>query len=224
MTSPPAHAAPGGLAAPATSAYDAAMVWRLLLCAGLAFALPAIADEQAVLARGKSIVSASCFLCHGMHGEAASELSPRLAGQNAAYLAKQLANFRTGERRSSAMRPMVAQLSGDDMRAVALYFSRQRAEPHLPTDARLAARGKSIYEKGGSATEVAACIGCHGEGAQGSESLPRLAGQIPAYLATQLRQFGSRERTNDNAVMQAVALRMTVEEIEAVAAYLSSLD
>lgn len=159
-----------------------------------------------------------------MQGESATELSPRLAGQNAAYLAKQLANFKSGERKSSAMRPMVASLSHDDMLALALYFSRQRVAPHLPADARLAARGKQIYENGGKATEVAACIGCHGERAQGSENLPRLAGQFPAYLALQLKQFGSRVRTNDNAVMHTVAVRMSVEEIDAVAAYLGSLD
>jgi len=197
-----------------------------LICAGLAAAIAggARAADEGELERGRKIVSASCFLCHGMHGEAASELSPRLAGQNAAYMAKQLANFESGERRSSAMRPMVAALTPEDMRAVALYFSRQRAEPHLPVDAGLAARGRRVYEKGGSATEVAACIGCHGERAQGSESLPRLAGQFPAYLAAQLKNFGSRERTNDNAVMHTVAVRMTAEEIDAVAAYLGSLD
>jgi cytochrome c553 len=122
------------------------------------------------------------------------------------------------------MRPMAAALAPEDMRAVALYFSRQRAEPHLPADARLASHGRRVYEKGGAAPEVAACIGCHGERAQGSESLPRLAGQFPGYLATQLKNFGSRERTNDNAVMHTVAVRMTAEEIDAVAAYLGSLD
>jgi cytochrome c553 len=200
------------------------MAWRLLFCAWLAWTMPATAAEQADLERGRRLVSGSCFLCHGMQGEAASELSPRLAGQNAAYLAKQLANFKSGERSSSAMRPMAAGLSADDMRAVALYFSRQKAEPHVPTDPALAARGRTVYEKGGQATEVAACIGCHGERAQGTESLPRLAGQFPVYLATQLKNFGSRQRTNDNAVMHTIAVRMTAEEIEAVAAYLGSLD
>jgi cytochrome c553 len=199
------------------------MVRGALLLACLASALPVIAG-QADLERGRKIVSASCFLCHGMQGEAASELSPRLAGQNAVYLAKQLANFKSGERESSAMRPMVAGLSPQDMRAVALYFSRQRAEPHVPVDAQVAGRGKQIYERGGKATEVAACIGCHGERGEGSENLPRLAGQFPGYLGTQLANFGSRKRTNDNAVMHTIAVRMTAEEIEAVAAYLGSLD
>jgi cytochrome c553 len=200
------------------------MLWRFLLCAALVATMPAASAEDADLQAGRKIVSGSCFLCHGMRGEAASELSPRLAGQNAVYLAKQLANFKSGERQSSAMRPMAAALSGEDIRAVALYFSRQKAEPHLPAEPALAARGRSIYEKGGQATEVAACVGCHGEGAQGSESLPRLAGQFPAYLAAQLKNFGARQRTNDNAVMHTIAVRMTAEEIDAVAAYLGSLD
>ncbi len=202
------------------------MRWRVLFFAWLlGSAGGSIAGTEAAdLERGRRIVSGSCFLCHGMHGEAASELSPRLAGQNAAYLAKQLANFKSGERESSAMRPMVASLTPGDMRAVALYFSRQRAEPHVAVDASLAARGRDIYEKGGSAAEVAACSGCHGERAQGSESVPRLAGQFPAYVATQLRNFGARKRTNDNAVMHAVAAHMTAQEVEAVAAFVGSLD
>ena len=200
------------------------MAWRFLVCAFLASSAHALAAEAEDLERGRKLVAASCFLCHGMQGEAASELSPRLAGQNAVYLAKQLANFKSGERKSSAMRPMAAPLSADDMRAVALYFSRQRAEPHLPINAQLAARGRVIYEKGGQATEVAACIGCHGERAEGSATLPRLAAQYPAYLVSQLKNFGARERTNDNAVMQTIAMRMTAEEIDAVAAYLGSRD
>ena len=180
--------------------------------------------QEAALERERKIVAGSCFLCHGMQGEAASELSPRLAAQNAGYIAKQLANFKSGARGSSTMRPMAAALSPEDMRALGLYFSLQPSPPHEPSDAALAGRGKTIYERGGAATEVAACIGCHGERAHGSERLPRLAGQVTAYLETQLRHFGARERTNDNAVMQSIALRMNEAEMRAVAEYLSSLD
>jgi cytochrome c553 len=67
-------------------------------------------------------------------------------------------------------------------------------------------------------------VGCHGERAQGSEQLPRLAGQVAAYLEAQLRNFGRRERTNDNAVMHTIAARMTDDEIRSVAAYLAALD
>jgi cytochrome c553 len=194
----------------------------LALFLGL-LAAPAAAQE-AELARAKAIVAGSCFLCHGMQGEAASELYPRLAAQNAAYIAKQLANFKSGDRQSKTMQPMVAALAQEDMRALGLYFSRQKSAPHAPTDAGLAARGREIYGKGGAATGVAACIGCHGERGQGSEALPRLAGQVPSYLAAQIRSFGTRARTNDNAVMHTIAAKMTAAEIRAVAEYLGGLD
>jgi cytochrome c553 len=192
----------------------------VLLCLA---AVPALADE-AMLARAKKIVSGSCFLCHGMQGESATELFPRLAGQNADYLVKQLANFKSGERRSEVMPRMVTQLTREDMRALGLYFSRQASPPHAAADPRLAANGEAIYRRGGGATEVAACIGCHGERGLGSETLPRLAGQVAGYLATQLRNFGKRVRTNDNAVMHTIAAKMTEAEILAVAEYLSALE
>jgi cytochrome c553 len=189
----------------------------------VAAAAPALAQD-AELARAKKIVAGSCFLCHGMEGESATELFPRLAAQNEKYIAKQLANFKSGERRSEVMPRMVGALTPEDMRALGLYFSRQPSRPHPPTDARLAAQGMVIYRRGGTATEVAACIGCHGERGHGSETLPRLAGQVASYLATQLRNFGARVRTNDNAVMHSIAAKMTEAEILAVAEYLSGLD
>lgn len=192
-----------------------------LLCALLA--APALADEAA-MARAQKIVSGSCFLCHGLQGESATELFPRLAAQNAAYIAKQLENFKSGERRSEVMPRMVTGLSAEDMRALGLFFSRQPSPPHPPADPRLAAQGKAIYQKGGAATEAAACVGCHGERGYGSEQLPRLAGQVAGYLAGQLRNFGKRVRTNDNEVMHTIAAKMTEVEIRAVAEYLSGLD
>jgi cytochrome c553 len=135
-----------------------------------------------------------------------------------------LANFKSGERRGSIMQPMLATLTPEEMRALGRYFSGQKSEPHPTSDARLAARGMVVYRQGGAATEVAACIGCHGEKGEGTENLPRLAGQVASYLTAQMKNFGSRERTNDNAVMHAIATRMTDEEIRAVSEYLSGLD
>jgi len=186
-------------------------------------AAPATAQE-AQLARAKSIVAGSCFLCHGMQGESASELYSRLAAQNATYLTKQIANFRSGERKSPTMQPMVDKLTAQDMSALGLYFSLQKSPPHAPTDPALAARGKVIYTQGGAASDAAACVGCHGARGHGSEKLPRLAGQVASYLAAQIRGFGTRERTNDNAVMHAIAAKMTPAETRAVAEYLSGLD
>ena len=56
------------------------------------------AHAQANDERARKIIGGSCFLCHGADGESASEGFPRLAGQNADYIAKQLANFKSGQR------------------------------------------------------------------------------------------------------------------------------
>jgi len=195
----------------------------LAVCCALVAASPVLA-EDAELARARKIVAGTCFLCHGVQGESATELFPRLAAQNAEYIAKQLANFKSGERKSEIMPRMVGALTPEDMRALGMYFSRQESPPHPTTDARLAERGRVIYRKGGAATEVAACVGCHGERGHGSAQLPRLAGQVASYLAAQIRNFGARMRTNDNAVMHTIAEKMTDDEIRAVAEYLSGLD
>jgi cytochrome c553 len=198
--------------------------WSVALCvAQMLAAAPALAEDPA-LERARKIVSGSCFLCHGTHGESATELYPRLAAQNADYIARQLASFKSGSRRSSVMQPMVQALTPDDMQALGRYFSTQKSEPHPTSDPKLAAQGMLVYRQGGAATEAAACTGCHGERGQGNEILPRLAGQVASYLVAQMRNFASRERAQDGAVMHGIASRMTDDEMRAVAEYLSGLD
>jgi cytochrome c553 len=70
---------------------------------------------------------------------------------------------------------------------------------------------------------VAACAGCHGPSGYGTNALPRLAGQHAQYTEKQLKEFGSRVRNNDNAVMHSIASKLTELELKAVASYLSGL-
>ncbi len=177
---------------------------------------------QADEARAKKIVSGVCFVCHGAEGESASEVFPKLAGQHAEYIAKQLDNFKSGKRKSTAMADMVAKLTPDEMVALGKYFEKQSAPVEALTDAPLAAVGQYIYQHGNKFSGLAACASCHGQDAKGTASLPRLAGQYAAYTETQLKQFNQRERTNDNAVMHAIVSKMTPLEMAAVAQYLSA--
>jgi cytochrome c553 len=81
--------------------------------------------------------------------------------------------------------------------------------------------GSYIYQNGNKYSGVAACASCHGPGALGTTNLPRLAGQYASYIETQLKLFNQRERTNDNAVMHSIVIKMTPLEMAAVAEYLS---
>jgi len=177
---------------------------------------------QADEARAKKIISGSCFLCHGATGESSSEVFPRLAGQHHEYIAKQLENFKSGARKSTAMRDMVTKLTPDEMLAVGKFYEKQSVPTEEAKDAGLASVGKYVFHNGNKFSGVPACASCHGAEAKGTVSLPRLAGQYASYTETQLKQFNTRERTNDNAVMHSIVVKMTPLEMAAVAEYLSS--
>ncbi len=195
----------------------------MLLAAGLAACLAAPLHSQAAddQERARKIVASGCVLCHGMDGESSSELFPKLAAQNAAYIARQLANFKSGARKSSAMQDMVKDLSEADMKALGAYFSRKSATAAEVKDPELAAVGRYVYHQGNRYSGVAACAGCHGADAAGSAELPRLAGQNALYIENRIKQFGAPERSQDSPVMHAIVARMTELEVKAVAEYLS---
>jgi cytochrome c553 len=177
----------------------------------------------AALARAEEIVQGQCFICHGADGESSSPVFPRLAGQNAAYVARQLADYKSGKRKSSTMQPMVEALSAADFQALGQFFATRPTHGHEVQDAELAQSGRYVFVRGNPSSGVAACATCHGADGHGSETLPRLAGQHAQYTENQLRQFNKRERSNDNAVMHAIASKLTEQEMKAVAAYLSGL-
>lgn len=67
-----------------------------------------------------------CAACHGMDGNSTNPLWPKLAGQHAPYLVKQLQAFKTGTRKDPVMSPMAMPLSDQDMEDVAAYFAAQK--------------------------------------------------------------------------------------------------
>ena len=96
---------------------------------------PAAAADAA---RGEEIVQGKCFICHGAAGESSSPVFPRLAGQNAGYVARQLADYRSGKRKSTTMQPMVEDLSPDDFKALGAYFASRPTIGHAVADPELA--------------------------------------------------------------------------------------
>ena len=208
---------------PAAAPSGAALSWRVAWVLLLAVPGAAAFAQAPDLERARKIVSGSCFLCHGVDGETSSELYPKLGAQHAVYVAKQLANFKSGERRSDTMAPMVRDLAPADFASLGAYFAAKPATANEVKDAELVAVGRYVYAQGNRWSGVAACQGCHGAAGYGTETLPRLAGQNALYLENQLKQFNSRARTNDNEVMHAIAAKLTELETKAVAEYLSGL-
>ena len=203
-----------------------------LAAAGLMWAAPAVAQDAAKpdLAKGEQLAKQVCAACHGADGNSVAPANPKLAGQHAGYLYKQLANFKAqGDRRAARenvlMAGMVAPLSDADMRALAAYYPSQKLKPAAAGDKDLAALGQKIWRGGIAERSVAACAGCHGpDGAGIPGQYPRLAGQFAEYVDAQLKLFRAGGRANDpSGMMRGVAARMSDEEIKAVAEYAAGL-
>ncbi|CAA7623914.1 cytochrome c [Magnetospirillum sp. SS-4] len=193
----------------------------MLAATGLLAAVTAQAAEPK--GRVKEIVAEHCSLCHGVEGESANAVYPRLAAQNETYIAKQLRDFRDG-RRTGTMNEMARDLTDDEVAGLAAYFSSRKPVSKRPSNQDLSAVGKYIFHYGNSWSGIAACASCHGEKGAGTTQLPRLAGQHPAYVESQLSDFGKGSRTNDKSIMHAIASKMTTLEIKAVSTYIGGLE
>ncbi len=83
---------------------------------------PAIAGGDPEAGKEKSAV---CAGCHGADGNSTIGANPRLAGQYESYLYQALTQYKTGKRKDLLMANMVANLSTQDMKDLAAWFSSQ---------------------------------------------------------------------------------------------------
>jgi len=97
------------------SATRAGIVALALLCTG-----PALAQSDDLV----DLIAEACAPCHGEEGIAKSVDVPNLAGQHNVYLHNQLRAFQSGKRPHKEMRFMSRQMTDDDMRAIADYYSK----------------------------------------------------------------------------------------------------
>jgi cytochrome c553 len=201
---------------------------RVLAFGALFVVVGTVAAQNA--ARGQRIAGQVCAACHAADGNSVAATNPKIAGQFAEYLHKQLADFRPQAgnkpaRENAIMTPLVANLSEDDIQSLAAYYAGQKLRPAAAVDKDLAVLGQRIWRGGIAAGNVPACAGCHGPAGAGIPArYPRLSGQFAEYIAAQLKGFREGTRANDsNAVMRGVAARMTDREIQAVAQYAAGL-
>ncbi|BEE19670.1 c-type cytochrome [Aeromonas enteropelogenes] len=92
------------------------------------YALPLLALAWGHNARAADIEAgkakaAVCAACHGVAGKASVPVYPHLAGQQEAYLLKQLKAFKDGSRKEPLMVPFMAPLSEADMENLAAYYA-----------------------------------------------------------------------------------------------------
>lgn len=134
--------------------------------------------------------------------------------------------FTPGTRQSAEMNHIARQLSADDKRNLANYFSSLpfKAKP-VANDFETLQRGEDLALRGKPEYGVPACISCHGKKLQGfAESFPPLAGQPPKYIVKQINDWQMGKRDNDHqALMRNVANQLTDGDKANIAAYVANL-
>ncbi|RMH11597.1 MAG: cytochrome c4 [Gammaproteobacteria bacterium] len=178
-----------------------------------------------------AVKSAVCQGCHGGDGNSPDATFPRLAGQYAGYIEKQVTDFQKGKRTNNdTMAGMAATVTSvQDLKDIAAYFSSKKmaSKPLVAVDKKLMKQGENLFKNGNPKTGVYGCINCHGprgKGRSGNNSVfPRIGGQHRDYIIKQLKDLKAGTRNNDPAgMMQAIAKKLSDTEIKAVANYLSA--
>jgi len=213
----------------------------LVALACLAFTGATLAAD---LRNGKDI-NELCAGCHGEYGEGGKDGEyPRIAGQPATFIAKQLHLFRDRKLPNMAMLEYVdeRQTPDADIEDIAAYLEQLELLKQVPPideskefdpleRLMLAKRtlnirraegdiekGKKIYNK--------ECRSCHGVDGWGerSKDVPMLAGQYTNYLIRQVDRYRKRIRVHDESDPKELLEEFSDEEIANIFAFLSSVD
>lgn len=192
----------------------------LLALAGVAGTTAAAGNAAA--GKGRSAV---CAGCHGVDGNSAAPNFPKLAGMDAAYITKQLTDFKSGARKDPVMSGMAAPLSKKDAEDLGAYFaSQKRSAGTASASADVLKKAERLYRGGNTKVGIAACMGCHGPSGTGiPPRFPAVGGQHATYNEKQLKDFKAGTRSNDGEIMTVIAFRLSEAEIKGLSEYMAGL-
>lgn len=210
-----------------------AVDWRLAVPLAVALGVISVTSVARATGAARSSVQAKIRYCEDCHGLQAQGYRgyypiPRLAGQQPQYLKNQLRAFIDRSRPNPIMSNVAHVLRPGMIDAIAAHFHHLHPAPIGGEPKRLVAAGKNIFENGVPEDNIAACAACHGPDAAGHGEIPRLAAQLYPYVVKELTNW-PKERGQNPAIrgtsfiMLPVAHSLNKRQIEAVAAYVSSL-
>lgn len=196
-----------------------------------AVAVAAIAPPAALVKPGNATAGQAkatvCGACHGLDGNSSVPLYPKLAGQQASYIVRQLELFKSGQRQNPIMLGMATPLSPQDMADIAAYFAKQKVLPGI-ADTTVVSAGEKLYREGDKTAGIPACMACHGPDGRGNPGAlyPHLAGQHAQYVQQVLTAWHNGQPWGKGPharIMLTIASRLSTADIAAVASYIEGL-
>jgi sulfide dehydrogenase cytochrome subunit len=156
--------------------------------------------------RSAKALSLPCNGCHGAGGVSQGDNIPSIAGMDAEYMAEAMVQFKEGRRSATIMNRISKGYKGYELRKIARYFSKMdwRTVPTAP-ERGLVERGRELHQKH--------CAECHEDmGRYQDKDVPRIAGQRPGYLQTQLVMYYRGKETLPQPTKMAERLADIAEE------------
>jgi sulfide dehydrogenase cytochrome subunit len=166
--------------------------------------------------RTSSMLANTCAGCHGTDGASAGDIMPIIGGLEKEYLYTVLSEYKSGERDSTIMGRIATGYSDNELKAIASYMaSKPWVSSPVETSAKLAAKGQIIHEK--------QCKTCHEDSGRVQEDdAPRLAGQWPDFTLLYLKDCRSKGRRCQPRKMGSRVMKLSDEELEAMAQFYAS--
>ena len=177
-------------------------------------------EARADPARGKAAFE-DCVVCHRKDASGRANGSvPRLAGQHASVIIKQIIDVRSGRRVNERMKTVIdaAPLNTQSIADIAGYLEQlPRATSAGESRGKDSARGKALYERD--------CARCHGAAGEGlaAKFYPMVATQHQAYLLRELNLIRDEGRGNSDPEMVRVIKPYSPDDLKAVADYMAQL-
>jgi len=167
------------------------------------------------LAAGESL-SPPCAGCHGTNGVAEDPAIPSIAGQHIDYLVESMLTYASGARTNEAMAAAVKNLSEDDLRNLAGFYTGME----LPVGAGAPAGETEAKQDPVALGQVASgsCAGCHSaDGNSVVNGTPSLAGLSEEYLVSAITAYKTSARTEP--MMNAFVAGLPVQDIGHIATF-----
>lgn len=170
---------------------------------------------------GAEFAEQACSRCHRKDASGRSAgLTPRLSGQHASVIIKQVLDIRSGLRYNPPMKPLVTEekLSLQTLADIAAHLQA------LPVAGKIVlgpgtdvVKGKELFGKD--------CAGCHGPNGEGNSIIfvPMVAAQHYPYLLREMEFIRDGERGNSNPAMVGLIKTYGQADLQAVADYLAQL-
>jgi cytochrome c553 len=171
--------------------------------------------------RGK-VAFRACRGCHKADGSGRTDGKyPRLTGQHAAVVIKQVTDTRSGLRTNPKMAPFAEShaVTDQEVADIAQYLAQVQTDlPNGQGPGTQVQRGKKVYETN-------RCARCHGQRGEGNAGnvYPVVAFQHYEYALREMQHIKDGTRSNGHPEMAQVMRKLSTADIQALADYLSRL-